>query len=123
MSAEIPPAGAERDAEIARLLNNVQYFSGPMGWFYVYPEDCGGYRSANHFGRPSTDPAACDRLVEEMVRRGFDLVHRADKQGHGARFMVADVASDDGLAFYEGRGATRMEAVSAAALLALRGAR
>jgi len=152
MPTDIPPPGPERDAEIARLLGvapNRRAIATEDGTSSALTEDdpmgagLGGYKitaedvrdfcrkhpryhvGAWEFWPPySTDPAACDRLVEEMVRRGFVLVSRAHLDGtHSARFMIADAASNDGLAYYGGEGGTRTRAVSAAALLALRGGR
>lgn len=121
-TTDIPPPGPERDAEIARAARRDDHAEIPVFTAQIGPEIPSRWvRVLAVPQRTSTDPSACDRLVEEMVRRGFELVHRADSHGHGARFMIADAASDDGLAYYDGRGATRMEAVSAAALLALRG--
>lgn len=125
MPDQIPPPGPERDAEIMKGLGWQPTVIG-RGHFLHGVEDI------THWKRPdgsqtgivppySTDSACADRLAEEMVRRGYQLVHRSDRQGHGARFMVDDPTASDGLAFYEGRGATRPDAVSAAALLALRG--
>lgn len=124
MSDQIAPPGPDRDAEIVLALG---------GAWATLPDPIDG-GTIQRIRLPdgsilgdlppySTDHAACDRLVEEMVRRGYQLVHRADRRGHGARFMVDDVTASDGMAFYEGRGATRPDAVSAAALLALRATR
>lgn len=125
MPTEIPPPGRARDEAIAAAL----------GWTRIgdcYMEAIGTYRGGVQPGDTrhpaslltsipfySTDPAACDRLVEEMVRRGWRTTTFADPGGHRA-----------GISHYPGcrcahpvmRGTTRTDAVSAAALLALRGA-
>lgn len=77
----------------------------------------------------STDPAACDRLVEEMARRGWK--HRVDIEAPSDRgsppvwayFFREHGTGHRMIGLENGYGATRPDAVTAAALLALRGAR
>lgn len=120
MSDQIPPPGPERDAEIARLLGWRESADSPSGFVSndgtvtIWP---------NGF---STDPAAADRLVEELVRRDYLFRHQlpCTDSGHachdGAHFVRLDGA--DGRGPIVAHGATRPDAASAAALLALRGA-
>ncbi len=64
MPDQMPPPGPERDAEIARLLGWRESVDSPSGFVSndgtvtIWPH---GF---------STDPAAADRLVKEMARRG-----------------------------------------------------
>lgn len=120
MPDQMPPPGPERDAEILLRLGATRpAFTDPPEVTIDRRPD--GTCTVSGVPPYSTDPAACDRLVAEMVRREYQLVHRADKRGHGARFMIDDPLASDGLAFFEGRGESTAAAISAAALLALRG--
>ena len=151
MSAtEIPPPGPERDAELARLLgddveeraehegvhiieDSENPHAGPMcdRCHATCCEMCGESLPATCKPRPraySTDPAACDRLVEEMMRRGWVTQHVAHIAGdHSALCLDVEKGAPDTLTPEEHarvtHGATRPDAVSAAALLALRGER
>lgn len=97
MPTNLPPPGPERDAELAALLGD-----GPWSRFVEF----------------STNAHSCDRLVEEMVRRGWWL-QCGRTETWRAWFTSATFPAQGGpLA----SGTTFADAVSAAALLALRGA-
>ena len=122
MPDQMPPPGPGRDEAIAIALGGVMVdLPDPIDDGTIRRMRLPGGALATELPPYSTDPAACDRLVAEMVRREYQLVHRADKRGHGARFMIDDPLASDGLAFFEGRGESTAAAISAAALLALRG--
>lgn len=123
MTTKIPPPGPERDVEIARAIldpDEMRKTCWCTAHYVVYrvtgPEcrTCGLPLPSRY----STDPAACDRLIEEMTREGgwvLDLQVRSD--GCSARFhsdlqTMRDVEAE-----------TIEDAVSAAALLALRDVR
>lgn len=114
MPDHIPPPGAERDAEIMAALGYTyasRKATDPDPWI----------RDGVRFGgrSVSTDPAAADRLVEEMVRRGWRTTMFADQDG-----IRAAVGHYPGCRCLHPlvTGETRCDAVSAAALLALRSA-
>jgi hypothetical protein len=101
-TTEIPPPGTVRDAEIARALGH-----------YLTRDDGSSYEDS--IPGCSTDPAACDRLEAELDRRGYEVqVSRIAGYCNvfvrrGADELTAAIAN------------CRPDAVSAAALLALRG--
>lgn len=109
----MPPPGPERDAEIARLLGH-----------YLTRED-GSSFDVSDLAPPewSTDPAACDRLEREMFARGWRLQAEADHRCHEATFLVVSGFSQPCVTYYALSADSRPDAVSAAALLALRGGR
>lgn len=127
MPNPIPPPGPERDAEIMKGLGWQPTIIG-RGYFLHGVEDI------THWKRPdgsqtsivppySTDPAAADRLVEEMVRRGW--WHRYEIGGAtrpGEAWFSREPVFDGGDPDAQATGGSRADAVSAAALLALRGA-
>ena len=112
MPDQMPPPGPERDAEIARLLGWKHDERGrwiPPGWESDFP-----------LPAYSTHPTACDRLEADLAARGFDVdTSRKAEDGstHGVDVRLLDRAGES----YRASAATRPDAVSAAALLALRG--
>ncbi len=130
MGDAIPPPGAERDAEIARALGWTTRRCPPdAGIQFFMVVDVDG-REVDHWQAPdrslrklppaySTDPAACDRLVEEMVRRGWMLCLQTMRPGG----YYCRIDQRDGVMSSHAEGPKIADAVSAAALLALRGGR
>lgn len=131
MPNPIPPPGPERDAEIMKGLGWQPTIIG-RGYFLHGVEDI------THWKRPdgsqtgivppySTDPAAADRLVEEMVRRGFALDHTVTPYAAGVASMAiihrARFTERGQAAFspWSESGIDRVDAISRAALVALRG--
>jgi hypothetical protein len=150
MSAEIPPPGAERDAEIARFLGDDIEERAEHADVHVVEDDDNPHAgwicsrclatactmrgeslppTCKPRGRPySTDPAAADRLVEAMRQRFWCLSIQVNDAGdtsglvaYGANFYKRRSFARD--APDPGGGVTMSDAVSAAALLALRGGR
>ena len=156
MGDAIPPPGAERDAEIGALLGvdpARRAIATEDGTSSALTEDdprgsgLGGYKitagDVRDFCRKhpryhvgvwefwppySTDPAACDRLVEAMRQRFWCLSIQVNDAGdtsglvaYGANFYKRRSFARD--APDPGGGVTMSDAVSAAALLALRGGR
>lgn len=148
MPDQMPPPGPERDAEIARLLgvepvrraiatedgtSSALTEDDPMGHglggFKITADDVRDFCRKHpryHVGawefwpRYSTDPAACDRLEADLAARGFDVEtsRKADDGStHGVDVRLLDRAGEA----YRASAETRPDAVSAAALLALRG--
>ena len=118
MSDQIPPPGPERDAEIARLLDPADH--AIREWIEAPQRPLP--RSLRRMPPPySTDPAACDRLVEEMVRRGWWVT--VESQPNGEVFASAHRGYDYDVMIdaHTTNGTARPAAVSAASLLALRG--
>jgi hypothetical protein len=116
MSAEIPPPGAERDAEIAAALgwrqDSATGVLGPCSTLTA-PADI------DFDWSPSTAPAACDRLIDEMVRRGWMLCLQTMRPGG----YYCRIDQRGGALSAHGEGPKIADAVSAAALLALRASR
>lgn len=121
MSEQMPPPGAERDAEIARLL----------GWEVEPPDSsfAGGVKipGATIYHYPSTDSYSCDVFVVELTRLGWQVQFIADADSCAAFLLDAERASGpQPVALSEsdrkrvGIGRNRPDAISAAALLALR---
>ena len=125
----VPDVGAERDAEIARLLGNqtpAEAMRDMLAAWDPLKEFLPSERiQCLDTPRYSTDPAACDRLVEEMRSRldGVDVRTMSTKQGHKTIVMIHAGADSRIVAESDGWRASRVDAVSAAALLALRGER
>jgi hypothetical protein len=128
MPTDIPPPGPERDAEIARLLDidfGHACEDGEIGEFWEgWKCTCGATgkwdETSHTVPAPqfSTDPAACDRCVEEMVRRGWTLCRQTLRTGgYYCRMDRYGALSS------HWEGPKIADAVSAAALLALRGGR
>lgn len=111
---QLPPPGPERDAEIARLLG--WRHDERKGW--IAPGWESGDVEAPAY---STDPAACDRLEAELAARGFDVETSRNADDGSTHGVDARLLDRDGEA-YRASAATRPDAVSAAALLALRSA-
>ena len=122
MSDQIAPPGPDRDAEIVLALG---------GAWATLPDPIDG-GTIQRIRLPdgsilgdlppySTDHAACDRLVEEMLDRGWIL--SAEAAGHIPRNQRHQCTFTDMTNTGYGSAATRPDAVSAAALLALRGGR
>jgi hypothetical protein len=153
MPTDIPPPGPERDGEIARLLGvapNRRAIATEDGTSSALTEDdpmgagLGGYKitaedvrdfcrkhpryhvGAWEFWPPySTDPAACDRLERELSVRAFSVV---TNRWPAQSIYPGEVDASVILGFNNDRAwsasaPTRPDAVSAAALLALRGGR
>lgn len=120
MPDQIPPPGPDRDAELAEALGWEPCSCAPGST--RYDGDTGRCRRCGCLAAPpySTDPAACDRLVEEMVWRGLSVFHDASPAGHMVDVYRGFASSQCLAEDVSGRG--RCDAVSAAALLALRSA-
>lgn len=117
----LPPPGPERDAEILLLLGETSR-PGERPSLTLERSADGEVRVVD-LPAFSTDPAACDRLVEEMVRRGWIIGENATgDQGEVVRFAEMHRGEVGGRSC-GCRASTRGEAVSGAALLALRGER
>lgn len=129
MSTEIPPPGADRDAEISRALGWTTRRCPPdAGIQFFMVVDVDG-REVDHWQAPdrslrklppaySTDPAACDQLLAEMVRRGWTFCLQTLRTGgYYCRMDRYGALSS------HGEGPKISDCVSAAALLALRASR
>lgn len=149
MPDQMPPPGPERDAEIARLLgvepvrraiatedgtSSALTEDDPMGHglggFKITADDVRDFCRKHpryHVGawefwpRYSTAPAAADRLVEEMVRRGWWVTVESQPNGKIFASVHRGYDYDVMIDAQTANGTTRPDAVSAAALLALRG--
>lgn len=108
-TVEIPP-GPRRDTEVAKAL----------GWTPAAAPSVASWVVAKgmvltHWS-PSTDEAACERLIEELANRGWSIrdvpgaVPSVECIGRSSE-LVRRICCE---------GSTRCDAVSAAALLALR---
>ncbi len=111
---DLPPPGPERDAEICLLLGETSRTGEPISLGLVRHAD--GEVTVD-VPAWSTDAAACDALAEMVCNRAafWECVSRYAGGKWWAWFNVGP---------YVGRpviGTTRPDAVSAAALLAIRG--
>lgn len=133
MPDQLPPPGPERDAEIARALGWTPRRCPPdagVGFFVVVGLETGEER--DHWKAPdgtlakspppySTDPAACERLERELLARGFGI-KTAAAQPRAEEQPVYEVVIANPTVRRRAFGRSRPDAVSAAALLALRSA-
>lgn len=125
MPDQLPPPGPEREAEIARLLGWVDVVPYPqMNSAMGRPEPT-GWPSLVRVPAYSDDSAAADQLVEEMAARGFWCQYHSPFEpgmAHRAGFTPHSTTGWNGRPDFPGEGTTRPDAVSAAALIALRSA-
>jgi len=151
MPTDIPPPGPERDAEIGVLLGDapaIRAIATQDGASSALTEDdpmgpgLGGYKitaddvrdfcrkhpryhvGAWKFWSPySTDPAACDRLEAELSARGFSVMtNRWPAQSiYPGQVDASVILRFNNDRAWSASAPTRPDAVSAAALLALRG--
>lgn len=128
MPDPMPSAGVERDAELARLI--LPEWPADRcricGWTLAGSLDDGctaescslrplPSRRADDPPPYSTDPAACDSLVKDMASRGYEI-QMSIVAGYWSVFVLRGVDEQ-----YAGIHENRMDAVSGAVLLALRG--
>lgn len=126
MPNPIPPPGPERDTEIVLALGGA--------WVTLPdPIDGGTIRRIRlpddsmlgELPPYSTDPAACDRLERELADRGFQVLTNrwASTSIYPGQVDASVTPGHNSDRASVHTGTTRPDAVSAAALLALRGAR
>lgn len=143
MPDQMPPPGPERDAEIARLLgDDIEERAEHVDVHEIDDSDsthetviCGRCHAtacalceeslpATCQPRPrgySTGSISSDRLVEEMVRRGWWVTVESQPNEKIFASVHRGYDYDVMIDAQTANGTTRPDAVSAAALLALRG--
>jgi hypothetical protein len=122
MSEDIPPRGQDRDGVLRELLGAGTVSAGPGAGFHA--DRARDHRRREQPPRWSTDRAASNRLAELMAARGYLLDARI-RAGDVACYAFIDnrelLAGGAPEARYV-RGIDRADAMSAAAIVALRGA-
>lgn len=122
MPDQMPPPGPGRDEAIAIALGGVMVdLPDPIDDGTIRRMRLPGGALATELPPYSTDPAAADRLVEEMVRRGWWVTVESQPNGKIFASVHRGYDYDVMIDAQTANGTTRPDAVSAAALLALRG--